>query len=151
MRVAADRRLCGNFGPLPDRSRAQSRRLQRPALALHDDRVVGAKAFWWVSCPIEIDFAKSPELYSLPMLFRRLAGYRLSPVITSLPAFAILAVSATPLVFTEKLRLCAAVVAVCLCVLMHYLAYPVAYEYQYATLLPLLPAGVWLWQRESCA
>ena len=48
----------------------------------------------------------------------------------------------------RALRLHAAVVAVCACVLIHYLAYPAVCEYQYVTLLPLLPAHVWLWQRE---
>ena len=58
--------------------------------------------------------------------------------------------SATPLLQTEKSwRLRAAVVTVCLCVLTHYLAYHAICEYQYTTLLPLLPAHVWLWQRES--
>jgi tetratricopeptide (TPR) repeat protein len=36
-----------------------------------------------------------------------------------------------------------------LCVLVHYLAYYMVFEYQYGTLLPVLPAHVWLWRRES--
>ena len=36
-----------------------------------------------------------------------------------------------------------------LCVMTHYLAYYAVFEYQYTTLLPLLPALVWLYQRET--
>ena len=46
-------------------------------------------------------------------------------------------------------RIRAAVVAVSLCVLSYNLTYFQGFEYHYAALLPLLPAMLWLWQRES--
>ena len=108
------------------------------------------KPTFWLSFPATLDLTKLPELYALPMLFHRLLGHPLPSPIRGLPAAVILGLSAMPLVLSEKsARLRAAVMAVCLCVLMHYLAYYAVFEYQYATLLPLLPAHVWLWQRET--
>ena len=93
---------------------------------------------------------KLAEIYSLPVFVHRLLGHPFPSAIRTLLTLVILGLSATPLLQTEKSwRLRAAVVTVCLCVLTHYLAYHAICEYQYTTLLPLLPAHVWLWQRES--
>jgi tetratricopeptide (TPR) repeat protein len=108
------------------------------------------KLTYCLAFPLERDLTKLSEIYSLPVFVHRLLGHPFPSTIRTLLTLVILGLSATPLLQTEKSsRLRAAVVTVCLCVLMHYLAYHAICEYQYTTILPLLPAHVWLWQRES--
>ena len=95
------------------------------------------------------DYTKNPEIYALPMLLYRFVAHWLPAAVKGSLAVVIFGLSVAPLLPSEKSgRLRAAVVAVCLCVLVHYLAYYIVFEYQYGTLLPLLPAHVWLWRRE---
>jgi len=96
------------------------------------------------------DFTKNPEIYALPMLLYRYVAHWLPSAVKVSVAVVVLGLSIAPLLPSEKSsRLRAAVVAVCLCVLMHYLTYYMIFEYQYGTLLPVLPAHIWLWRRES--
>ena len=70
--------------------------------------------------------------------------------IFKLPLAAIVVASLSPLVLPERSRrFRAAVVAVALCILSHYLCYFLAYEYHYTTLLPLLPVVLWLRRYEE--
>jgi hypothetical protein len=92
------------------------------------------------------------DLYAWPEMYHRIVGHPLPALVAALPAAVVLAASALPLFLADRsARLRAAVVAICLCVLTHYLAYYAVFEYQYTTLLPLLPAQVWLYQREEAA
>jgi hypothetical protein len=103
----------------------------------------------WVLSPRVEDYTKNPEIYALPMLLYRFVAHWLPAAVKGSLAVVIFGLSVAPLLPSEKsARLRAAVVAVCLCVLMHYLTYYIVFEYQYGTLLPLLPAHVWLWRRE---
>ena len=99
------------------------------------------KPFYWLSIPAARDLTERPELYALPTMFHRFFGHPLPSLVANLPAAVILATGALPLLLPARsARIRAAVVTVCLCVLMHYLAYYAVFEYQYTTLLPLLPA-----------
>jgi hypothetical protein len=104
----------------------------------------------WVMFPRVEDFTKNPEIYALPMLLYRYVAHWLPFAVKVSAAVVVLGLSMMPLLSSEKsARLRAAVVAVCLCVLMHYLTYYMIFEYQFGTLLAVLPAHVWLWRRES--
>ena len=84
------------------------------------------------------------------MLLNAAGAGRLVWLLAKLPTAAAALLSLAPLILPERgRRIRAAVVAVSLCVLSYNLTYFQGFEYHYAALLPLLPAMLWLWQRES--
>jgi tetratricopeptide (TPR) repeat protein len=88
--------------------------------------------------------------YSWPMFVDQLLGYQAPPLLYRLPLLAIVVMSLSPLMLPEReQRVRAALVTVSLAVLAHFLSYYPVQEFHYATLLPILPALLWLWQQES--
>ena len=99
------------------------------------------KLSYGVSFPIERNLIRHPEIYSLPVLAHRLFDHPLPSAIRTLLGVVILGLSVAPLLQVGKsVRLRSTVAVVCLCVAVHYLTYHAICEYQYTTLLPLLPA-----------
>jgi len=102
--------------------------------------------------PTEFDFQRDPGLYSLPIFVNWMLGRPAPSFSLKLPLVAVLAMSLSPLVLDDRgQRLRAALVTVSLCILSHFLCYYPVQEYHYTTLLPVLPALLWLWQREGVA
>jgi tetratricopeptide (TPR) repeat protein len=100
--------------------------------------------------PAETDILRHHGAYSLPVFVGRILGGSVPAILFQLPLVILLAMSLSPLVLEKPdQRLRAAVVTVSLCVISHFLCCYAVSEYHYATLLPVLPALLWLWQRES--
>ncbi len=106
----------------------------------------------FIAAPQELDFSNSYAIFSLPrLLYAHCSGPALS-LIVAVPLAIILAMSFTPLLLAERIhRIRAAIVTLALCILSHYLCFFLAFEDHYTTLLPLLPALVWLrGEEENC-
>ena len=100
--------------------------------------------------PVEIDCREQQGLYSLPAFVDRIFGHPVPSLFYKLPLLAVAVMSFSPLMLDERgQRLQAVLVTASLCILSHFLCYYTAWEYQYTSLLPLLPVLLWLWQRES--
>ena len=100
--------------------------------------------------PATIDLTDCRAIYSLPMLLGAGGAGRIGLLLAKLPLAAAILTSLAPLMLPQSAqRIRAAVVAVALCILAYNLSYFQGWEYHYTTLLPLLPAMLWLRQRES--
>ena len=90
------------------------------------------------------------EIYCLPVYLTRLTGAPVPSLLLKLPLLAILAVSALPLFLASRRRRIHVLIAtVMLGLLSHFLCYYMVSEYQYTTLLPMLPVLWWLSRREA--
>ncbi len=100
--------------------------------------------------PVETDLLSDHGLYSLPIFLGRILGGSVPSIFLKLPFVALFVMSLTPLVLEgREQRLRAAIVTVSLCIFSHFLDCYQVHEYYYTMLLPVLPALLWLWQRES--
>ena len=100
--------------------------------------------------PRHLDLLKFPEIYCLPVYLSRLTGAPVPWVVLKLPLLAILAVSGLPLFLASRRRRIHVLIAtVMLGLLSHFLCYFMVFEYQYTTLLPMLPVLWWMSQREE--
>lgn len=99
----------------------------------------------FLAAPKEFDFSDSYAIYSLPRLLLTHCSGPVLSLIVAIPVVVILAMSLSPLLLSERIhRIRMAIVMIALCILSHYLCFFLAFEYQYTTLLPLLPVLVWL-------
>ncbi len=100
--------------------------------------------------PVPLDLSHEYWIRSLPMLLNAAGAGPIVLLIAKLPVAAVALMSLTPLLLPDRgQRIRAAVLTASLCVLSYDLTYFQAFEYHYATLLPLLPAMLWLGRRES--
>jgi Tetratricopeptide repeat len=110
---------------------------------------------FYVGYARELDLVHEPncsEIYCLPLFVERLLDAPIPNALLRLPLVLIVAVSSLPLFLTERSqRLHALLATIMLCLLSHFLCYWVVWEYQYATLMPLLPVLWWMTQREERA
>jgi len=105
---------------------------------------------FFLAFPQKLELAEVPEVYSLPIYLYRLTGTPVPGVLLKLPLLAILVVSGLPLFLTSRRRRIHVLVATVMLVLLsHFLCYYMVSEYQYTTLLPMLPILWWLSQRED--
>jgi hypothetical protein len=106
---------------------------------------LSSKHIYRLAIPAELDYSTSYIVYGLPKLLQGVCNRSTLAAIVTMPLLAILAMSLSTLVLSERAyRIRAAVVTVLLCILSHYLCYFIALEYHYAAMLPVLPALVWL-------
>jgi hypothetical protein len=102
--------------------------------------------------PDEIDFTINRETYSLSAMMLQWFGSSNPLRIVKLPLVVILLMSLSPLVMPDfRMRIKAVVVTVVLCVFSYYLSFFVSCEYDYTTMLLILPVLLWLRQKESSA
>ena len=100
--------------------------------------------------PVESDLADCRTIYSLPMLLNAGGAGRIVLLLAKLPVAAAVLLSLAPLVLPQRgQRIRVAIVTAALCTLAYNLSYFQGWEYHYTTLLPLLPAMLWLWRGES--
>ena len=94
------------------------------------------------------DFTGEASIYSLPMLLYRTYGAAVLPL-AKLPLVPVAVMSVAPfLLSNRRRRICAATVAVALCVLSFFFCYCIVWEYNYVTLMPILPLLLWLCRQE---
>ena len=100
--------------------------------------------------PHEQDLTHHPEVYSLVMYLYRMGAGPAITLVSKLPIAAVALMSLAPCVLPGRAdRIRAAIVAVLVCILAQNLCYYQTWEYHYTTLLPLLPAMLWLWRQEG--
>ena len=100
--------------------------------------------------PAPLDYTQNPWIYSFPMLLYRTCGGATILPAAKLPLAAIAVMSAAPFFLPERSqRLRAATVTVALCILSYVLSYCIVFEFNYTTLLPVLPVMLWLRRQES--
>jgi hypothetical protein len=108
------------------------------------------KPMFSVVMRIDLDLVKNAEVYCLPILLYRLMGTPVSQVVLKLPVLAVLVLSVLPLLLRSRRRRIDVLIAtVMLGLLSHFLCYYMVWEYQYTTLLPMLPVLWWMSQREE--
>jgi tetratricopeptide (TPR) repeat protein len=100
--------------------------------------------------PAETDLSACHAIYCLPMLLNAGGAGKIVLLLAKLPVVAVALMSLAPLILPKRgQRIRAAIVTAALCVLSYNLSYFQGWEYHYTTLLPLLPAILWLRQHES--
>jgi len=101
--------------------------------------------FYSLVFPRELNLVGSPEIYSLPTFMYRLTGKPLPGVLLKLPVLLILAMSMIPLFLSSHRRRMRVLMAtLMLCILSHFLAYYMVWEYHYTTILPIIPVLWWM-------
>jgi hypothetical protein len=102
--------------------------------------------------PQELQLVHNPETYCLPAYLSRITGVPVPQFWLKLPVLAILAMSALPLFLASRRRRLNVLIATfMLGLLSHFLCFYPVFEYQYTTLLPMLPVLWWMSQHEELA